>query len=72
MPSAGTSTPSAQQVSRTCRMYSADGLALPPPVLAPPLSVALFAVVLLGDRVAVLPVGELQLSDSSAVGDGRE
>ena len=49
-----------------------SGLALPPPVLAPPLSVALFAVVLLGDRVAVLPVRKLQLSDSSAVGYGRE
>ena len=49
-----------------------SGLALPPPVLAPPLSVALFAVVLLGDRVAVLPVRKLHLSDSSAVGYGRE
>ena len=45
---------------------------LPPPVLAPPLTVALLAAILLAARVAILPVGKLQLSDSSAVGDGRE
>ena len=49
-----------------------SGLALPPPVLAPPLSVALLAIVVLGDWVAVLPVRKFQLSDGSAVGYGRE
>ena len=49
-----------------------SGLALPPRVLAPPLSVALLAIVVLGDWVAVLPVRKFQLSDGSAVGYGRE
>ena len=49
-----------------------SGLALPPRVLAPLLSVALLAIVVLGDWVAVLPVRKFQLSDGSAVGYGRE
>ena len=41
-------------------MCSADGAYVAVPVLAPPLTVALLAGILLADRVAVLPVGELQ------------
>ena len=49
------------------------GLALlPAPVLPSALAVALLTAILLAARVAILPVGKLQLSDSSAVGDGRE